>query len=68
MRVVCDAGAPGAKSYGFVELTPECEYMLVTEFLEDAVELGDAVVDDASGGLIALERAACRSARRLTAR
>ena len=47
LRVVREAGAPGAKSYGFVELTPEREYMLVTEFLEGAVELGDAEVDDA---------------------
>ncbi|HEY0520515.1 MAG TPA: phosphatase PAP2 family protein [Ilumatobacteraceae bacterium] len=47
LRVVREAGAPGAKSYGFVELTPEREYMLVTEFLEDAVELGVADVDDA---------------------
>ena len=42
LRVVREAGVPGAKSYGFVELTPEREYMLVTEFLEGAVELGDA--------------------------
>jgi tRNA A-37 threonylcarbamoyl transferase component Bud32 len=47
LRVIREAGAPGAKSYGFVELTPEREYMLVTEFLDDAVELGDADVDDA---------------------
>ena len=47
LRVIREAGAPGAKSYGFVELTPEREYMLVTEFLEGAVELGDAEVDDA---------------------
>ena len=47
LRVVREAGVPGAKSYGFVELTPEREYMLVTEFLEGAVELGDAEVDDA---------------------
>ncbi len=47
LRVVRDAGVPGAKSYGFVELTPEREYMLVTEFLEGAVELGEAEVDDA---------------------
>ncbi|HVE17653.1 MAG TPA: hypothetical protein VNB52_01155, partial [Ilumatobacteraceae bacterium] len=33
--------------YGFVELTPEREYMLVTEFLDDAVELGVANVDEA---------------------
>ncbi len=47
LRVIREAGVPGAKSYGFVELTPEREYMLVTEFLEGAVELGDADVDDA---------------------
>ena len=47
LRVVREAGAPGAKSYGFVELTPEREYMLVTEFLDNAVELSEAVVDDA---------------------
>jgi membrane-associated phospholipid phosphatase/tRNA A-37 threonylcarbamoyl transferase component Bud32 len=46
LRVVHEAGAPGAKSYGFVELTPEREYMLVTEFLDDAVELGAAAVDE----------------------
>ncbi len=47
LRVFRDAGVPGPRSYGFVELTPEREYMLVTEFLDDAVELGDADVDDA---------------------
>ena len=47
LRVIREAGVPGARSYGFVELTPEREYMLVTEFLEGAVELGDADVDDA---------------------
>jgi tRNA A-37 threonylcarbamoyl transferase component Bud32 len=46
LRVANDAGVPGAKTYGFVELTPEREYLLVTEFLDDAVELGDAVVDE----------------------
>jgi tRNA A-37 threonylcarbamoyl transferase component Bud32/membrane-associated phospholipid phosphatase len=48
LRVFRDAGLPGPKSYGFVELTPEREYLLVTEFLEDATELGEATtVDDA---------------------
>ena len=47
LRVVRDAGVPGARSYGFVELTPEREYLLVAEFLEGGVELGDAEVDDA---------------------
>ena len=47
LRVIRDAGVPGAMSHGFVELSPEREYLLVTEFLEGAVELGDAEVDDA---------------------
>jgi membrane-associated phospholipid phosphatase/tRNA A-37 threonylcarbamoyl transferase component Bud32 len=47
LRVVREAGVPGARSYGFVELTPEREYLLVTEFLDGAIELGDAEVDDA---------------------
>jgi tRNA A-37 threonylcarbamoyl transferase component Bud32/membrane-associated phospholipid phosphatase len=47
LRVFRDAGVPGPRSYGFVELSPEREYLLVTEFLDDAVELGDADVDDA---------------------
>ena len=46
LRVFRDAGVPGPKTFGFVELTPEREYLLVTEFLDDAVELGDADVDD----------------------
>ena len=47
MRVVRDAGVPGARSCGFVELTPEREYLLVAEFLEGGVELGDAEVEEA---------------------
>ena len=39
-----DAGLPSAEPYGFVELTPEREYLLVTEFFDGAVELGDAEV------------------------
>jgi membrane-associated phospholipid phosphatase/tRNA A-37 threonylcarbamoyl transferase component Bud32 len=41
------AGLPSPTPYGFVELTPEREYMLVTEFFDGAVELGEAEVDDA---------------------
>ena len=41
------AGLPTPRPYGFVELTPEREYLLVTEFFDDAVELGQADVDDA---------------------
>ncbi len=47
LRVVHDAGLPGARSYGFVEITPNAEYLLVTEFLEGSVEFTDAEVDEA---------------------
>src|SRR5215211_5327943 len=40
------AGLPTPRPYGFVELTPDREYLLVTEFFDGAVELGDAEVDD----------------------
>ena len=40
------AGLPTPRPYGVVELTPEREYLLVSEFFEGAVELGDAEVDD----------------------
>src|SRR6185369_616476 len=41
-----DAGLPSPGPYGFVELTPDREYLLVTEFFAGAVELSDADVDD----------------------
>ena len=41
MRVMRDAGVPVVDTYGIVELTPEREYLLVTEFLLGAHELGD---------------------------
>lgn len=41
MRVMRDAGVPVAETWGIVELTPEREYLLVTEFLLGAKELGD---------------------------
>ncbi|MFL6250382.1 MAG: hypothetical protein ACJ75N_07615, partial [Actinomycetes bacterium] len=40
------AGLPTPRPYGFVELTPDREYLLVTEFFAGAVELGDAEVDE----------------------
>ena len=46
LRVMRDAGIPTAASLGIVELTPEREYLLVTEFFDGAVEIGDAEVDD----------------------
>jgi tRNA A-37 threonylcarbamoyl transferase component Bud32/membrane-associated phospholipid phosphatase len=40
------AGLPTPRPYGFVELTPDREYLLVTEFFDGAVELGEAEVDE----------------------
>jgi tRNA A-37 threonylcarbamoyl transferase component Bud32 len=40
------AGLPTPRPYGFAELTPEREYLLVTEFFDGAVELGQADIDD----------------------
>ena len=46
LRLMRDAGLPTPAPHGFAELTPEREYVLVTEFFTDAVELGQADVDD----------------------
>ena len=40
------AGLPSPRPYGVVELTPEREYLLVTEFFDSATELDEAEVDD----------------------
>jgi tRNA A-37 threonylcarbamoyl transferase component Bud32/membrane-associated phospholipid phosphatase len=40
------AGLPSPAPFGFVELTPEREYLLVTEFFAGASELGEAEVDE----------------------
>ncbi|HWD45567.1 MAG TPA: phosphatase PAP2 family protein, partial [Actinomycetota bacterium] len=40
------AGLPSPTPYGFVELTPEREYLLVTEFFAGAAELGEADIDE----------------------
>jgi tRNA A-37 threonylcarbamoyl transferase component Bud32/membrane-associated phospholipid phosphatase len=45
LRLMRDHGLPSPAPFGFVELTPEREYLLVTEFLA-ATELGEAEVDD----------------------
>jgi membrane-associated phospholipid phosphatase/tRNA A-37 threonylcarbamoyl transferase component Bud32 len=49
LRVLWDAGLPVPHPMGIVEITPEREYLLVTEFLAGAREIGepDVVVDDA---------------------
>jgi tRNA A-37 threonylcarbamoyl transferase component Bud32/membrane-associated phospholipid phosphatase len=41
-----DADLPSPRTLGFVEITPEREYAIVTEFLLDAKEMGDVDVDD----------------------
>jgi tRNA A-37 threonylcarbamoyl transferase component Bud32 len=46
LRLCRDAGLPTPTPFGFVELTPEREYLLVTEFFAGATELGEAEVDD----------------------
>jgi tRNA A-37 threonylcarbamoyl transferase component Bud32/membrane-associated phospholipid phosphatase len=46
LRLCRDAGLPSPTPHGFVELTPEREYLLVTEFFDGATELGEADVDD----------------------
>jgi tRNA A-37 threonylcarbamoyl transferase component Bud32 len=47
LRLLHGAGLPVARPYGFVEITPEREYLLVTEFLAGAREIGDVDVDEA---------------------
>ena len=40
------ASLPSPQPYGVVELTPEREYLVVTEFLDGATEISQAPVDD----------------------
>jgi tRNA A-37 threonylcarbamoyl transferase component Bud32 len=47
LRLLFDEGLPTPKPYGVVEITPEREYMIVMEFFDGAVEIGDAEIDDA---------------------
>ncbi|HJZ07266.1 MAG TPA: RIO1 family regulatory kinase/ATPase, partial [Trebonia sp.] len=46
LRLLQDAGIAVPRPYGIVEITPEREYLLVTEFFDGAVEIGDADIDD----------------------
>jgi membrane-associated phospholipid phosphatase/tRNA A-37 threonylcarbamoyl transferase component Bud32 len=46
LRLLQDVGIRTARPYGIVEITPEREYLVVTEFFKDAVEIGDAELDD----------------------
>ena len=46
LRLLRDAGIPSASPYGIIEITPDREYMLLTSFIEGAVEIGEAEVDE----------------------
>jgi tRNA A-37 threonylcarbamoyl transferase component Bud32 len=46
LRLFRDNGLPTPAPYGVVELTPEREYLLLTEFFDGASEMGDAEVTD----------------------
>jgi tRNA A-37 threonylcarbamoyl transferase component Bud32 len=47
LRLFRDNALPSPTPHGVVELTPEREYLLLTEFIDGAVEMGDAEVTDA---------------------
>jgi hypothetical protein len=49
LRLFAAAGAPVVRSHGLVELTPQREYLVVTEFAESARELGDPDLDVTDG-------------------
>ena len=46
LRLMYDLELPVPTPYGIVEITPEREYMIVMEFFDGAVEIGEAEVDD----------------------
>ena len=58
LRLVRDAGVHTAAAYGIVEMTPEREYLLVTEFFNGAKEIGDVEVDESliDQGLLVVRR------------
>ena len=46
LRLLQDIGVRTARPHGVVEITPEREYLLVTEFFAGAVEIGEADIGD----------------------
>jgi tRNA A-37 threonylcarbamoyl transferase component Bud32/membrane-associated phospholipid phosphatase len=46
LRLFSEAGLPVPHPLGIVEITPEREYLLVTEFIAGAKEAGEAEIDD----------------------
>ena len=47
LRYMRDHDVRTAEPYGFAEITPEREYLLVTSFIDDATEILEAPVNDA---------------------
>jgi tRNA A-37 threonylcarbamoyl transferase component Bud32/membrane-associated phospholipid phosphatase len=47
LRLMYGAGVRSPEPFGVVEITPEREYIVVTEFFDGAKEIGDAEVDEA---------------------
>ena len=45
LRMLGDYGFPTPAPLGIVEITPEREYLIVMDFFDDAVEIGEAEVD-----------------------
>jgi tRNA A-37 threonylcarbamoyl transferase component Bud32/membrane-associated phospholipid phosphatase len=45
LRLMHGAGVRSPEPFGIVEITPEREYLVVTEFFDDAKELGEAEVE-----------------------
>jgi tRNA A-37 threonylcarbamoyl transferase component Bud32 len=50
LRLMHGAGVRSPEPFGIVEITPEREYLVVTEFFDDAKELGD--LDQVDDGII----------------
>jgi tRNA A-37 threonylcarbamoyl transferase component Bud32 len=46
LRLLVSAGLPAPEPLGIVEITPEREYLLVTEFFDGAREIGECRVDE----------------------
>jgi tRNA A-37 threonylcarbamoyl transferase component Bud32 len=46
LRLMRDAGLPIPRPYGFAEITPEREYLIVMEFFDGGQEIRNAKVDD----------------------
>jgi tRNA A-37 threonylcarbamoyl transferase component Bud32 len=48
LRLLRDEGLPTPRPYGFVEITPEREYLIVMELFDEASEIGQVELDDAT--------------------